>query len=424
MPKLSPTMEEGTIAKWYKKEGDYVEAGELLLEVATDKATVEFNAIDSGYLRKFIIAEGGEAIVNEPIAIFTEKKDESIEGYQPEGARREVLPATVSEGEPAPERVSKESASGSGLMQPKFIPSVPLEGYSFSQPTGNLPERIKASPVAKSIAKEKGLDLTTVKGTGPGGRIMKADLERAQPLGDFVFGRRELPLDIPGSYEEIALSPIGKVVSKRLQESKTFIPHFYVQQTVDVSALVELREQLRNLGIKVTFNDCVVVACALALKKHPNVNSGFNSTNNSIIRFKTIDISVAVSVEHGLITPIVRHADYKNMGEISAEIKLLANRAKEGKLEPHEYQGGSFTVSNLGNYGVTNFQAIINPPQSAILAVGAIQDVPVIKKGQIVPGKQMQITLSADHRVIDGVAAAQFTSTVKFYLENPTSLLV
>ena len=209
-----------------------------------------------------------------------------------------------------------------------------------------------------------------------------------------------------------------------MQESKSFIPHFYAQQTVNAEPLHLFRDQLRNLDLKLSFNDFVVKACALALRKHPVINSGFNSVNNTVVHFKTIDISVAVSVAAGLITPIIRHADYKNLGEISLEIRNLAKRAKEGKLEPQEYKGGSFTISNLGMYGTTNFQAIINPPQAAILAVGGILDIPVVKNGAVVPGKIMNMTISADHRVIDGVAAAEFLKTIQAYLENPVSLLM
>jgi pyruvate dehydrogenase E2 component (dihydrolipoamide acetyltransferase) len=214
------------------------------------------------------------------------------------------------------------------------------------------------------------------------------------------------------------------VIAQRLQEAKTFIPHFYVTQTINANPMVEMREQLRNAGIKLTYNDFVTRACALALREHPNVNSGFDSVNNAVIRFKTIDIAIAVSLPAGLITPIIRHTDFKNLGEISVEIRSLAKRAKDGKLDVQEYKGGSFTISNLGMYGVTEFVAIINPPQAAILAVGGILNVPVIRNGQVVPGKIMNVTLSADHRVIDGVAGAEFLKTLQNFLENPTSLLV
>ena len=237
---------------------------------------------------------------------------------------------------------------------------------------------------------------------------MSRDLEGAQAAAKYGFGREETPQREAGSYEEETMMPMRKVIAQRLQDAKSFIPHFYVQLTIDPQPLLEMRDQLKHSGLKVSVNDCILRACALALREHLNVNSGFNSVNNTIIRFKTIDISVAVSVAEGLITPIIRHADFKNLGQISQEVKDLAKRAKEGKLDAHEYKGGSFTVSNLGMYGVPIFQAIINPPQAAILAVSGILEVPVVKNGTVISGKTMNLTLSCDHRVVDGVAAASF----------------
>lgn len=435
MPKLSPTMEEGTIVKWHKKVGDQVEAGDLLFEVATDKATVEHNALDGGWLRQIIVKEGEEAIVNQPVAIFTEEKEESIEGYKPVGASKEETPVQAPREEKntakqtqtqAPEEAPKPSAKPAPSMkQPAFAPEAPLTSFQFATSRGGEETRVLASPLARKIAKEKGLDLSSVQGTGPNHRIMSKDLEKALPIGSSLgFKKLETPKIPPGTFIEETLTPMRKVISQRLQEAKTFVPHFYVQQTVNAQPLSDLRDQLRNLDIKVSFNDLVVRACALALREHPVINSGFNAVNNTLIRFQTIDISVAVSVEGGLITPIIRHADYKNLGEISEEIRGLAKRAKEGKLQPQEYKGGSFTVSNLGMYGVTNFQAIINPPQAAILAVSGILNQPVVKNGSVVPGKIMNITVSVDHRVIDGVAAAEFLKTVQKYLENPAALIL
>jgi pyruvate dehydrogenase E2 component (dihydrolipoamide acetyltransferase) len=274
------------------------------------------------------------------------------------------------------------------------------------------------------LAQERGIDLTTVKGTGPHGRILERDLSLGQPASVVTFGRREVPHEKPGSYEEVPLSPIRKVIGQRLQEAKTFIPHFYETQEILADRLVHVRTELASVGLKVTYNDLVLRACALALREHPAVNSGFNSVNQSIIRFKTIDISVAVSLESGLITPIVRHADFKNVGQISTEVKSLATRAKEGKLSREEYTGGSFTVSNIGMFGITEFKAIINPPQAAILAVGGIIDQPIVKDGQVVPGKVMRVTLSADHRVLDGTDVAKFLKTLQQLLENPSLLLL
>jgi len=417
LPKLSPTMEEGTIAKWHKKVGDHISEGDLLIEVATDKATVEYNALDEGYLRQILIPEGSEAKVNQPIGIFTVDPKENIEGFKVAEPKKEA-PQEVKE-----VAVPKAEVKTATFNEPKFVPEKPLENYHFPYKT-EFEERMKASPLAKKIAEEKGLDITTLQGSGPGGRVMKEDLKNALPASDFSFGAKTAPKDPPGSYEEIPLTPIRKVIARRLQDAKTFIPHIYVTQEIDADPLKAFREQLSSLGLKVSFNDCVVRASALALKKHPEVNSGFNSENNTIIRFKTIDIAVAVSLEEGLITPIVRYADLLNLGQISKEIHDMAKRARLGKLDPSEYKGGSFTVSNLGMFGVSSFAAIINPPQAAILAVSGIKEKAVVKNGQVVPGRVMTLTISTDHRVIDGVPAAEFLNTVKLYLENPVSLLI
>jgi pyruvate dehydrogenase E2 component (dihydrolipoamide acetyltransferase) len=420
MPKLSPTMEEGTIAKWHKKEGDKVKADELLLEVATDKATVEYNALDEGYLRKILVPNGGSAIVNQPIAIFTEKANDAFE------VKVEEKPAVKKAEEAHPTSADKPAAPTvqvAPMQQPAFLPEAPLKSYEFPFPTGT-DEKTKASPLAKKLAKEKGLDLSSVKGSGPGGRVTSQDLDLAQADQIVSFGKRAAPTELPGSFEEIALTPMRKVIAQRLQQAKSYIPHIYVRQEINVEPLFALREQLKKALVKVTFNDFVIRAAALSLKEHPSANSGFNSVNQSIIQFKTIDIAVAVTVSGGLITPIIRHADYKNLGEISMEVKELAGRAKLGKLQPEEYKGGSFTISNMGMFGVSEFAAIINPPQAAILAVGGIEDVPVVRNGAVVPGKRMILTLSADHRVLDGTDAAKFIKTVQKYLENPALLCI
>ena len=425
MPKLSPTMETGTLVKWHKKVGDHIEPGELLFEVSTDKATVEHQALDGGWLRKILIEEGQEAQVNQPVAILTESKDESIEGYKPEGL--ELKPAVPTTTEAPTEAMASPTPTVkpvTQMAQAVFVPEPPLAQYEFEQPRDLIEGRIKASPLAKKIAKEKGLDISTVNGSGPHGRVVSEDLTKAQPQGKVVFGRRDVPQLAPGSFVEETLQPIRKVVAQRLQEAKSFIPHFYVEMVIDAEPIVSIRSQLNSQEMKITFNDFVVRASALALREHPIVNSGFNSVNQTIVHFKTIDISIAVNIDLGLITPIVRHADYKNLGEISTEVKYLAKRAKDGKLEPQEFKGGSFTISNLGMYGVSQFQAIINPPQAAILAVSGILDTPVVKEGKVVPGKTMSLTLSVDHRVIDGVEAAKFLNTLKKYLENPALLLI
>jgi pyruvate dehydrogenase E2 component (dihydrolipoamide acetyltransferase) len=359
MPKLSPTMEEGTIAKWHKKEGDFVKAGELLMEVATDKATVEYNALDEGYLRKIIIANGKPAAVNDPIALFTEKASESLEGFKIPEAPKPVVPTeTPVKKTKAEPKVEKAEAVLETRPQPAFVPEQPLQNYHFPFPTGEPASRTIASPLAKKLAKEKGIDLTTVKGSGPGGRVTSKDLDLAQPDQVVTFGSREMPTVVPGTYEEIPLSPMRKVIAQRLQQAKMSIPHVYVRQEINAVPLLHIREQMKRGHLAVTYNDFLIRAVALSLREHPQVNSGFNAANQTIVLFKTIDISVAVSVEGGIITPIIRHADYKNLGEISVEVKDLATRAKAGKLSPEEYKGGSFTISNLGMFGVTDFGAI------------------------------------------------------------------
>lgn len=427
MPKLSPTMEEGTLTKWHKKEGDHVKAGDVLFEVATDKANVEHAALDEGWIKKILLKEGETAKVNQAIAICTEEEKESIEGYVPEGItpspiEKPSLPIEAKQPESAPPPLT--ISAGEVRAQPSFVPEPPLEHYSFEAPAERLGKHIFVSPLARKLAKERGIDLSTIKGTGPHGRITSRDLELGQPQATVTFGRREVPMLAPGSFEEEPLSPMRKAIARRLQDSKSFIPHFYIRQEVASDALVHLRDQLRAGGLKLSFNDFIVRACALALREHPVVNSGFNSVTSNIIRFKTIDIAIAVSLPLGLITPIVRHADYKNLGQISVETKQLAERARKGALQREEYMGGSFTISNLGMQGVSDFVAVINPPQAAILAVSAIEEKAVVREGKIVAGKTMMITLSADHRVVDGMDAAKFIKSVQKFLENPALLLV
>lgn len=379
MPKLSPTMSEGVVAKWHKHPGDRVEAGDLLLEISTDKATVEHNALDEGFLRKIICKEGDKAAVNDPLAIFTASQDESIEGYSP-------APVTA-----APEK--KE-----------VVPQAPVK--KVEAPT----TRVLASPLARKLAAQKNLDLSSIQGSGPSGRVMSRDLAQVKAAS-------------PSEITEEAMTPMRKVIAQRLQEAKATIPHFYVRQDVDAQALWDMRESLKKHDLSYTINDFIIKACAHALKKHPEVNSGYNETNGTIIRFPRVDIAVAVTISGGLITPILVDAANKSLGQLSKEIKSLATRAREGKLSPQEYQGGSFTLSNLGMFGVTEMTAIINPPQGAILGVGAVVDAPVVRDGLLAVGKKLVITLSCDHRIIDGAEAASFTRTLKQLLENPLLFL-
>lgn len=418
MPKLSPTMEEGAIAKWHKKEGDFVASGEVLLEINTDKATVEHSALDEGWLRKILVADGASAQINQPIAIFTEKKDEDFADF----VKTLTQKTTLEKPKTAPTIVPNTRSESH--LEPFFTPEPPLKEYDFSTLSKEPTQRVKASPLARKIAMEKKLDLSSVKGSGPEGRVTSEDLEQAALESIVSFGTPQLPTHIPGTYEEIALSPMRKVVAKRLQESKSFIPHFYLKQTIDATRLWDQYQQLKTLKLKITVNDLIVRACALSLRKHKGINAGFNSQNQTIIEFKTIDIAVAVTLPEGLITPIIRHADYKNLGQISSEIRTLAERAKKGKLKEEEYKGGSFTVSNLGMYGIDEFSAVINPPQAAILAVGGVLDRAVVKEGNLVAGKTLSVVLSCDHRVIDGATGAHFLADLKELLENPTALTI
>lgn len=429
MPKLSPTMEVGTITKWKKHVGDRVRAGDVLFEVATDKSTVEHSALDEGYLRAILVKEGEEALVNQAIAIFTETEGESIEGYQPEGIalkKEEKLVVETSVVSSEEKVVQKESkpAFALGMKESLFAPQPPLEHYTFPYHEEGMKERVKATPLARKIAEEKGLDLSTLKGTGPHDRIVSRDLSLAPSKAEVSFGRHGIPQELPGTYEEISLSPVRKVIAERMQQAKMFVPHFYLSQEVNAEPLVAVRQQLKEGKINVSFNDLILRGVALSLRKHPEMNVGYHASEHKILHFKTIDISIAVSVEAGLITPIIRHADYKNVAEISAEVKALVQKAREGSLKREEYIGGSFTVSNLGMYGISEFVGIINPPQAALLAIGGIEERPVIREGAVVPGKTLRLTLSCDHRVLDGALGAIFLKAVQHVLENPALLLI
>lgn len=418
LPKLSPTMEKGTIAKWLKKVGDKVKQGDVLCTITTDKSTVEYEAMDEGYLRKILVEEGKKAELNQDIALMTETLQEDISSYQQEKSLKEEIPVATGV---STEKVAKETPR-TGIAVQGFAPVPPKEGIHFAYQEER--DFLKVSPLAKKIAQEKGLDVNSVQGTGPHGRILAKDLDHAQRAGIISTGPRSFPSLPPGSFEEEEPTPMRKVIGERLHASKLSIPHYYVNDEVNADKMIDIRSQLKEGGIKVTFNDFILRATALALKKHPTINSGFNSIEEKIIRFKTVDISLAVAIPDGLITPIIFHADYKNIFELSLEAKRLAKKAKENSLMPEEYQGGSFTISNLGMYNITSFDAVINPPQAAILAIGGILEKPIVKQGKVEVGHLMQITLSADHRVVDGADAALFLKTIKTLLENPASLLI
>jgi pyruvate dehydrogenase E2 component (dihydrolipoamide acetyltransferase) len=398
MPALSPTMEEGTITQWLKKQGDKVNDGDAICSIATDKSTIEFQAIDGGYLRKILIEEGKSAKVNEPIAIITKTMEENIPTIAIKEEKEETAQQIVKE-------IKKQEPS-IGLNVMTFSPFAPKERLPVKKTSSS-----KASPYAKKLAEDLGIDITSIKGSGPFGRVISKDLEGVTK-NTLLVKKSEYKYP-DGTFEEIPLTPVRKIIGERLQASKMTIPHYVISVKVAMDKIIHLREELKQLGIKVTFNDFVIKAVALSLVKHPEVNCGYDSKKNMIIQFKTVDISIAVNIPDGLITPIIWQADYLSLAEISAEVKKLAQKAKDGTLEPSEYQGGSFTISNLGMFGIDSF-----------IAVGGINEMAVSKGGIISSSHIMDLSISLDHRVIDGAFGAEFLNTIKKYLENPISLIL
>ncbi len=395
MPKLSPTMTEGVIAKWHKKLGDFIEAGDLILEVSTDKATVEHNALDPGWMRKILVQDGEKAEVNQVLAILSEEENESID-------------LICMEGKKSPEKIN--------LKEKKEEKHIEI-GVKSSH-------RAIASPLAKKIAQERGINLQEIAGSGPSGRVMSRDLESAeQSHGKKEAAAKSTCSEKPIEGRSETLSSMRQVIAQRLQESKSTIPHFYATIDVQGNRLVAIREEMKKAGLSITINDFIVKATALALMEHPVLLTHFNPKTDSVTYFSNADIAIAVSIDGGLITPIVAKAEEKSIAVISQEIKNLADKAKKNRLLPHEFMGGAFTISNLGMFGIELFQAIINPPQTAILAVGGMLDRPVIENGVVVPGKVMSLTLSCDHRVIDGADGAKFLQTLQLLLQNPLTIL-
>jgi pyruvate dehydrogenase E2 component (dihydrolipoamide acetyltransferase) len=425
MPSKSPTMTEGTIVAWRVKPGDQVKVGQVIAELQTDKAVTEWESSDAGVVAEIVIPAGNVAQVNQVAAIFTSKAGEDIKDALTKAKEKNAKIASAGGAAPAP-------AAATPAPAPVAVPT-PAPAPAPSAPAA-LPKGVRVSPVAAKLAASLSVDLRAVKGSGPDGRIVRRDVEAAAKAGTAKLGaagaaaaKPEKPklkvIRADANNSDVAMSPMRQIIGKRLLEAKTQIPHFYVSETVDAGALVALREQVNLLdGFKVTVNDLIVRASALALRAHPKLNATFHG--NSIKQYDSADISVAVAIPDGLITPIVTKAHTKNIKQIGDEVRVLAKKAVEGKLQPAEFQGGSFTISNLGMFGISEFVAIINPPQVAILAVAGIKDVPVVKNGQIVPGKTMQLTLSADHRAVDGADAAAFLKTLRELLEAPATLLV
>ena len=416
MPALSPTMTEGNLAKWVVKEGDKIKSGQVIAEIETDKATMEVEAVDEGVMGKIMVAAGTEGVkVNQLIALLLEDGEDAgvIEKY--ENSRTKEL-----ETSPKPENAAK----------PKEMATIPTT--SSSTPVlQSSNSRLLASPLAKRIAANESIDLRMVQGTGPHGRIVKDDvLKVIASGGTSVKGR---VLRNPSEFTKIPNNNMRKVIARRLTESKQTVPHFYLTVECELDKLLEIRKEINSEAesvagkdkkpeYKLSVNDFVLKATGLALKKVPTANASWS--DEAILQYNNVDISVAVAIDGGLITPIVKNADQKSVITISNEMKDLAARAKDGKLAPEEFQGGGFSVSNLGMFGVKQFAAIVNPPQGCILAVGAGEDRAVVRGGKIEIRNMVDLTLSVDHRVVDGAVGAQFLAALKHYLESPSLLLL
>ncbi|HET6606803.1 MAG TPA: pyruvate dehydrogenase complex dihydrolipoamide acetyltransferase [Rhodopila sp.] len=428
MPALSPTMTEGTLARWLKKEGDTIKAGDVIAEIETDKATMEVEAVDEGILGKILVADGQANVkVNEPIAVLVEE-GEAV----PSGA-----PAA-----PAPKAAAAPAEAKAEPQQP--APASQPAAVSARVGNGALPsgDRVFASPLARRMAKQAGIDLAGLKGTGPNGRIVRADIEAAQTGGAPAAAPAVAPAPAPAAPVAKAPAPVitaphklvphssmRKVIARRLTEAKSTIPHFYVSMDIEIDALIDLMKQLNAKSPKegdgvysVTINDLVIKAAAATLRQVPTVNASW--TDDGMVFYDDIDVSVAVAIPDGLITPIIRKADQKGLATISREMKDLAGRARAGKLKPEEFQGGGFSISNMGMFGVSAFSAIINPPQSAILAVAAGQKRPVVKNDALAIATVMTCTLSVDHRVVDGALGATWMRAFKRLVEDPLGLLL
>ncbi len=427
MPRLSDTMTEGVIAAWHKNIGDNVKKGEVLAEIETDKATMELESYKDGVLLYQGAKAGEKILVNDLLCIIGKQGfdvDSVVKGLK-SNAGKQPTAATQEDQQKAEGDVSKGGTAGNIPAQP-----VPSQGQQPQQVVNE--GRILASPLAKKLASEKGIDLKYVQGTGDNGRITKSDIENYKPSAissqqSAASNQQSAVSSQPSSgqvsFEEVPVSQMRKVIAKRLAESKFSAPHFYLTMSIDMDAAVAARGKLNETSkVKISFNDIVLKAVAVALKQHPKVNSSWLGDKIRINHH--VNIGVAVAVEEGLLVPVVRFADGKSLSQIAAEVKDFAQKAKDKKLQPSDWEGSTFTISNLGMFGIEEFTAIINPPDACILAVGGISQVPVVKNGQVVPGNVMKVTLSCDHRVVDGATGAAFLQTLKGLLEEPLRMLV
>jgi pyruvate dehydrogenase E2 component (dihydrolipoamide acetyltransferase) len=436
MPRLSDTMEEGTVAKWHKSIGDKVEEGDVLAEIETDKATMEYEAFQEGTLLHIGIKEGDTTAVDNMLAILGEEGEDISsllkDGDSNGGAKKEQEGSSA-ESEPAEnEKKSSSDSESSDKEESEKLEKEDTkekETPSTTTATNDNGGRIKASPLAKKLAEDKGIDISAVKGTGEGGRIVKRDVDdfradatsAANVQPQTKASATEPPANL--SYEEVNVSQMRKTIAKRLAESKFTAPHFYLTQDIDMDAAIEARKRINEMAeVKISFNDFVVKASAVALKQHPVINSSW--AGDKIRRNNDINIGVAVAVDEGLLVPVIRHTDRQGLSAINKQVKDLAGKARDKKLKPEEWEGNTFTISNLGMFGIEQFTAIINAPDSCILAVGGIKQIPVVKNNQVVPGNVMKVTLSCDHRVVDGASGAAFLQTVKQILEDPMRMLL
>ncbi len=424
MPKMSDTMEEGVIAGWLKKVGDEVKSGDILAEVETDKATMELESYDDGFLLHVGVKDGESVPVDGVIAIIGEK-GENIDDILKEVSNEQNNNEAVDAKEEKEEIVDEDDPVEENLeLKEEEVKNTEDKIEDINIDFSNESDRIKASPLAKKLASEKGVDISIVKGSGDGGRIIKEDIENFKHSENIPIKEVKLPeIYSKESYEEIPVSQMRKTISKRLAESKFSAPHFYLTMEIDMDNCVEGRNKINETSdVKISFNDIIIKAAAVSLRKHPMVNASF--LTDKIRVNNHIHIGVAVAVDEGLLVPVIRFADNKSLSHISTEVRNLAGKAKNKELQPSDWEGNTFTISNLGMFGIDEFTAIINPNDACILAVGGIKNTPVVKNGEIVPGNVMKVTLSCDHRIVDGAIGSAFLKTLKELIEDPIKILV
>jgi len=458
MPALSPTMEEGNLSKWLVKEGDTVKAGDIIAEIETDKATMEVEAVDAGVVGKLLVPEGAEGVkVNSVIAMLLEGDEKAADLKAPDAPKSEAkpkaeaapkaIPKAEAKAEPADDHDVLANPSARRLAEEEGIDlgdvkgtgpdgritkgdvlAAVASGGGATEPApaaSNAADRVFASPLARKLAAEKGFELADIPGSGPNGRVIKADVTAFVPKAKPVGAPAVAPVTGDAPFEDVRLSTMRKTIARRMTEAKQTVPHFYLTIEVEIDKLLDVRKDLNEVagdGPKLSVNDFIIRAAALALKRFPDANVQF--AGDTLRRFSRADVSVAVAIEGGLITPIVKGAEGKTVAAISAEMKDLADRARKGKLAPDEYQGGTISISNLGMFGIKEFLAVINPPQASILAIGAGEKRPVVKNDQLAIATVMSVTMACDHRAMDGAIGAQYLQVFKALLEHPVRLLV